>query len=75
MGLVVWGEGKVAGCCEKDLVAHQLLGSQPLVSPALLFDFVLERCRLPGCTLLSFDSFVLRLHGTFPHPPPEMLRR
>ena len=50
----------------KDFAGHLLQGVQLLVSPAFSLIPFLERCNLPGCKLLSFDSFVLRMHGVFP---------
>ena len=41
--------------------------------PTILFETLLERCRLPGCILLLISSFVLRMHGAFLWSPPEKL--
>ena len=48
-------------------------GTAAIGISSALFVTVLERCRLLGCILLFFRSFVLRLHGTSSCSPPEKL--
>lgn len=50
----------------RDSAGHLLQGLQLLVSPAFSLIPFPEKCGLPGSKLLSFDSFVLQMHGIFP---------